>query len=1082
MASELFLRVLGPLSLERAGQQVDVGGPRQKAVLARLAVADGRPVTAEALLTDVWGPVAGDSAAASLHVSISKLRRVMDPGREARDSSPLHSTAGGYALAVPTDAVEAEKHVRRASSRLVAGDLAAALTELTDARSWWRGDPFEGLGEHGWLVLERRRCAELQLYVAELLAETALRLGHDAAGVVVDLTGLAEQHPTHERLAVLLAVALYRQHRQDDALRVLRSTRHHLRDDSGLDPGPDLQGVEQLILAQEPDPFDPPRRTRTQTTEPRQPPGSEAALPGRGYPLVGRGRPRAVLDAAAQAAESGQPTAVVLVGEGGIGKTRLARTVSDELVSRGWRAVWSHGTENEGAPALWPWMSILRELGRALPLPPELATLADGDGSVRSSAEPAADRWRQARLVTELLEQAARDTPLVVVLDDLQWMDADSHALLVELTTQSTGTSEWRLLVLVTSRPAGAGGRADTLARLTRLGAIRLDLEGLSDADVRALAAGAGIEVDAAALRERTEGNPFLLRETITFAAETGASPLDVVPASVADVLGARMARLAAADEDVLKVASVLGSVVDAGSLAAVAGLEPGEVDRGLEAGLEADLLSAGADGTIRFRHDLVRETAYARLGAVRRTRLHARALAQLAGTGARNPALLASHARAAGPSHADETVRWSIAAAEEAASRRAPDSALQWWQAAHAADRSALHEDPVRRVTVLLGLVRAQLDAGDAVGAIATRAEAVRGAVQADEPALVTQALTSLDRPVVWLPRPMGQVDAEMVQHLERALVATSEPGLRCRLMATLAVEIYAPGQEGRCDELTAESVRLAEDVGDPRMAAFALNARVVATAFPGRERERAEEADRLVEVGHESALPSVELAGHQLACRLRLQLFEVRVADEHARHARQLAAQLRLPLPALQQRLWDCSRRALGGDVTGALRMVDELEELEWPWWAREAMLATTRLTLLLRAGTFAEAAPLLDLAAQANPRIAADARTLVSVATGAGTPVAVDTSARQDWAWLSGGCIHAQAVLAVGDSDTIASTYELLLPASGMIAATGSFDAGPVDGYLADLARALGRPDDERRHRELLARLSTREGLGG
>jgi hypothetical protein len=144
---------------------------------------------------------------------------------------------------------------------------------------------------------------------------------------------------------------------------------------------------------------------------------------------------------------------------------------------------------------------------------------------------------------------------------------------------------------------------------------------------------------------------------------------------------------------------------------------------------------------------------------------------------------------------------------------------------------------------------------------------------------------------------------------------------------------------------------------------------------------------------------------------------------------------------------------------------------------------MLATTRLMLLMRAGTLSEAEPLLEQAARVSPRIAADARTLVSVSTGAADrPAVPETSARQDWAWLSGGCVHAQAVLAVGDRAAIASTYELLLPASGMIAATGSFDAGPVDGYLADLAGALGRLDDERGHRELLARLSAREGLGG
>ncbi len=384
----------------------------------------------------------------------------------------------------------------------------------------------------------------------------------------------------------------------------------------------------------------------------------------------------------------------------------------------------------------------------------------------------------------------------------------------------------------------------------------------------------------------------------------------------------------------------------------------------------------------------------------------------------------------------------------------------------------------------VLLGLVRAQLDSGDAVGALETRAEAVRAAVDLGDPASVFAALTSLDGPLVWAPRPMGQVNAAMVQQLERALSATPEPSPaeRCMLLATLAIEAYTADAEVRCDELTSKSLRIAEDVGDPRMVAFALNARIVATAFPGREGDRAELADRLVQVGLAADLPSFELAGHQLACRLRLQLFEVRVADAHAREARRLADQLRLPLPAMQQGLWDCSRRALDGDITAALRMLDAVEELDWPWWDREAMLATVRLTLLLRAGWFAEAAPLLDLAAQVHPRIAGDAAVAVAshLQPGAGATTSLVEDARHDWTWLSGGCIHAQAALALGQAEAIRSTYEFLLPGSGMIAATGSFDAGPVDGYLADLAAALGRPEDERRHRELLAELSAREGL--
>ena len=190
------------------------------------------------------------------------------------------------------------------------------------------------------------------------------------------------------------------------------------------------------------------------------------------------------------------------------------------------------------------------------------------------------------------------------------------------------------------------------------------------------------------------------------------------------------------------------------------------------------------------------------------------------------------------------EAVHWSIAAATEATARHAPDSALHWWHVAHDADRKPPSPTAQRRVQVLLGLVRAQLDAGDAVGAIETRAEAVQAASDAGDRALVVAALTSLDGPLVWLPRPMGQVNTAMIQHLERALASTPEPSPaeRCMLLATLAIELYAPEQEARCDDLTAEALDLAEDLGDPQKLGFALNARVAATAFPGRERERAE------------------------------------------------------------------------------------------------------------------------------------------------------------------------------------------------------------------------------------------------
>ena len=171
---------------------------------------------------------------------------------------------------------------------------------------------------------------------------------------------------------------------------------------------------------------------------------------------------------------------------------------------------------------------------------------------------------------------------MVVVFDDLHWADAASQALLAELTARQTQS---RLLVVVTSRATGSPDSPRRLARLARLGAIRLELDGLTESDVQALQPPRGSRSTHGPLRERTGGNPFLLQETLAFAAESGASPLDVVPASVADVLGARMARLVPPGEEVLLVASVLGSVIDPAAVAQLAELDPAEVDDGARRG-----------------------------------------------------------------------------------------------------------------------------------------------------------------------------------------------------------------------------------------------------------------------------------------------------------------------------------------------------------------------------------------------------------------------------------------------------------------------------------------------------------------
>jgi predicted ATPase len=343
------------------------------------------------------------------------------------------------------------------------------------------------------------------------------------------------------------------------------------------------------------------------------------------------------------------------------------------------------------------------------------------DGESVTPADVQAARWRQQRDVAEYLHKVSRSAPLLVIVDDLQWADAASQQMLCGL---AESLAESPVALLITSRSDAGAESVMVLARLARAGSVRLAMEGLGASDVERLSRRAGLDTDAVALTVRTGGNPFLLRETLALAVSIGRSPLDVVAATVEDVLRARVALLPASTGALLSVASVLGRSVDVRVLARVEGAEIGQVETELDEAAGAGLLVPAGSGRMRFVHDLVRETLYQGLSPLRRARLHARALEALEAAGRSGPVELAAHAVAAGPDAAPAAVRYAVSAASEAQSRSAYASAVRWWRAA--VDAEAIRSrEPSGRVELLLELVRAQLDAGDAVSALETRSAA---------------------------------------------------------------------------------------------------------------------------------------------------------------------------------------------------------------------------------------------------------------------------------------------------------------------------------------------------------------------
>ncbi|HTF12631.1 MAG TPA: BTAD domain-containing putative transcriptional regulator, partial [Asanoa sp.] len=239
--------VLGPVvAWDAAGAPIELRGPKHRGVLARLVVARGRVVPVDLLVDDLWrDPPAG--AVSAVRTFVAALRRALEPDRPPRAPARLLVTEGpGYALRAAPDAVDAWRFAAVVADASAAPPR-AVLDRLDEALAWWRGPAYAGFDDEPWARAERSRLEELRLNAVELRAEAMLALGR-AADAVPDLDAHVAAHPWRERAWRLLADALYRTNRQGDALAVLRRARDLLREQLGIDPGPELRRLETDIL------------------------------------------------------------------------------------------------------------------------------------------------------------------------------------------------------------------------------------------------------------------------------------------------------------------------------------------------------------------------------------------------------------------------------------------------------------------------------------------------------------------------------------------------------------------------------------------------------------------------------------------------------------------------------------------------------------------------------------------------------------------------------------------------------------------------------------------------------------------
>jgi YVTN family beta-propeller protein len=236
-------KVLGPLDVVDGDRSVELGGRKQRAVLAMLALRPGQVVSTDALVDGLWGDAPPATAAKSLQVYVSRLRKTLGEGA-------IVTRATGYLLAASPDDVDLARF-EQLTAEARREEPAAAAETLRAALDLWRGRALADVAEVPFARAESARLEEIRVAALEDRIDADIALGRSAE-VVGELEGLVRLHPYRERLRGQLMLALYRSGRQADALGAYRDARTTLANELGLEPGDDLRELERRMLAHDP--------------------------------------------------------------------------------------------------------------------------------------------------------------------------------------------------------------------------------------------------------------------------------------------------------------------------------------------------------------------------------------------------------------------------------------------------------------------------------------------------------------------------------------------------------------------------------------------------------------------------------------------------------------------------------------------------------------------------------------------------------------------------------------------------------------------------------------------------------------
>ena len=1084
-------RLLGPLTVIRddgaESRAVDLGTPKQRAVLALLLLNRGRVVSTDRLIDAVWGSEAPAGVLAGLQAYVSNLRRLLRDGPGA--PPPILRRAPGYVIEVPAEQVDVAAFADAAlAARAAIGSEAwsDAAAHAERALKGWGGELLEDLAGQPWLATETGGLVELRTECREALITAQLALG-SVTPAVAGARALHDEHPLRDRAAWLHVMALHRAGRSSEALDALRVHVRRLDDELGLEPGAELRDLQVAVLRHDPAlaawPRSPGWTGATPLESPPEPVDPEEVAASREAattPLVGRDRELEVIDAALADVRGGQVRWLLLTGEAGIGKTSLAEEAMTRVRAVGGREAWARCPEDEGTPAWWP----VRQLVRALGADPDAVLLPS------SGADVDAARFAVQERVAALLQDAARPgAPLGVVVDDVQWADPASAWWLAFLIGTLRRVPVLFVLTLRDGEdPTRVGPVLAALARTD--GRRELAVGPLAPAAVAELAgqiAGTPLdEQEADALSARTGGNALFVAEYARLSPDQRRR--GDLPRAVRAVVGRRLEALDAEVLEVLRAAAVIGDEVDVALLSATLGLGADELADALDAAADEHVIVTTPDaGGYAFAHGLIRDEILAGLPASRRQRLHGRVAAVLESdpqgdrVGRRARHLVAA-LPFANPAVVLEACRSAARAAED---RWTSDEAADWWGAGlqafdllpDAAGRAGDRDD------LLVARIAALARAGRRQTVLSFLDGALLAAVQAGRTATVGRLAASLLRVSGGWPWSAagGPHLAPLLARLDGIVgFVAADPVAHVRVLAASAVGHCVGPDTTPAERLSAEAIERAEALGDPDALADALLGRLVAYAgVVTHSRETIALAERLIAMRHREHRVDAVVA-RSVASMSHLQLADTAAVASVVREAIAESERLRLEIPRLQLRWTEGTYAAWRGDTTTAAERyalagrVQAQSEMHYP-----GSYAIARLGLRREVEGLAGA----DLT-DAPERDAWEAA--VAAAEGDHGRAAAKARAWLDdlgpfvWSTLGHLALVAEAVADIGLDDEAPRVLDLLAPYAGGLATIGqSGVVGAVDLHAGRLHAVLGNTDRARELLQAALAMSEREG---